>query len=102
MDRRLKFRDELQEVMQSNKLYFQPPDGSKITYPCAIYKVLNIDIDNADDLVYKHIVGWQITIIDRSPDSIYPDRLMKQFGRARFDRAFTADNLNHYVFTIYY
>lgn len=102
MDRRLEFRNELKSVMDSNELYFQPPDGKKITYPCAIYKILNINMDHADDLVYKHIVGWQVTIIDRNPDSVYPERLMNKFRHVRFDRSFTADNLNHFVFTIYY
>lgn len=102
MDRRLKFRDELEEVMGSCKLYFQPPNGTKLTYPCAIYKLQNIDIRNADDRVYKYMKSYQVTIIDSDPDSEYPDKMLEQFKHIRFDRFFTADNLNHYVFNIYY
>lgn len=102
MDRRLKFREELADVMEDCKLYFQPPNGTKLKYPCAIYKLQNIDIDHADDKVYKNMKGYQVTIIDADPDSAYPDRLMDQFRHIRFDRFFTNDNLNHYVFTIYY
>lgn len=102
MDRRLKFREELADVMEDCKLYFQPPNGTKLTYPCAIYKLQNIDIDHADDKVYKNMKSYQVTIIDADPDSEYPDRLLEQFRHIRFDRFFTNDSLNHYVFTIYY
>lgn len=102
MDRRLEFRKVLQEVMGSNKLYFQPPDGTKLTYPCAIYRLQNLDIRNADDQVYKYMKSYQVTIIDSNPDSNYPDILLTKFKRIRFDRAFASDNLNHFVFTIYF
>ena len=102
MDRRLKFRNDLSDVMGDCNLYFQPPNGTKLTYPCAIYKLQNININNADDRVYKNLKSYQVTIIDRDPDSIFPDAMFEKFRRIRFDRFFTNDNLNHYVFTIFY
>ena len=102
MDRRLEFREELQEVMGSNKLYFQPPNGTKLTYPCAIYELQNIDIRNANDAVYRYRKKYRVLIIDPNPDTEYIEPMLKQFPRIFFDRFYTADNLNHYVFSIYY
>lgn len=99
---RIEFRNELQRVMGANKLYFQPPDGTKLTYPCCIYKLQNIETTHADDLIYRHFKSYSVTVIDRDPDSAFPDRILSTFKYARFDRSFTTDNLNHYVFTIYY
>lgn len=99
---RIEFRNELQHVMGANKLYFQPPDGTKITYPCCIYKLQNIETNYADDSIYRRFKCYSVTIIDSNPDSIYPDKILDSFDYARFDRFFTSENLNHYVFTIYY
>lgn len=103
MGRRLEFRDDLQEAMgQNRKLYFQPPNGTKLTYPCAIYQLQNIDTKRADDSIYNKMTCYQVTVIDPDPDSELPDSLLNAFQYIKFDRFFTSDNLNHYVFTIYF
>ena len=96
-------RIDLQQVLEriAPQVYFQPPETMKLVYPCIVYSLDNIDISHADNLPYKHLKKYQITIIDKNPDSSLPDAVSK-LRSCRFSRHFTADNLHHFVFTIYY
>jgi len=55
----------------------------------------------ADNDPYKYSKRYQVTVIDRDPDSIIPDKLAKQ-RLCTFNRAYQADSLNHFVFNIYF
>ena len=81
--------------------YFQPPPTVKMVYPCAVYELDSIDDRPADDGPYITTNGYSVTIIDKDPDSEYPAK-MKAFRYHRFVRFYTADNLNHWVFRVFY
>jgi hypothetical protein len=40
-------------------------------------------------------------VIDRNPDSELPDKVI-ELPLCKFDRFYTADNLNHTVFTLFF
>ena len=98
-------REELHEILVdllgSRNVYFQPPATVKIQYPCIIYKRNRIDTKYANDLLYKKSMGYLVTVIDSDPDSEIPDKVL-QLPLTSFDRHYTADNLNHDVFNIYF
>ncbi len=98
---RIEFHQKLVDIMDGNKVYYQPPASVKIEYPCIIYSRNNIENRYANDDVYKQNHSYTVTVIDRDPDSIYVDRLSK-FPYAKFSRHYTSDNLNHDTFTIYF
>lgn len=81
--------------------YFDPPENLKINYPCIIYERINSHKTFADNFTYSYMRRYSVTIIDRDPDSILPDR-MELLRLCTHDRDFVTDNLHHYVFTIYY
>ena len=84
-----------------DNVYFQPPNGYQIKYPCIIYERRSMDTIHADNLPYRVEKGYTITVIDPDPDSIIPDKVA-MLPMCRQDRSFTSDNLNHTTFTIYY
>lgn len=98
---RIEFHQKLVNIMDGNKVYYQPPASVKIEYPCIIYSRNNIENKYANDDIYWQNHSYTIIVIDRDPDSIYVDRLSK-FPHAKFSRHYTSDNLNHDVFTIYF
>lgn len=102
MQNRLKLHEELVILLGSRNVYFQPPESVKLCYPCIIYSLDNYDIRYADDKPYKNIPQYTVRIIDKNPDSILPEKLLGSFSMCRFDRAYTSDNLNHYIFSLYY
>jgi hypothetical protein len=82
-------------------VYFQPPSGHVMQYPCIRYERSNIRSTHADDLPYKHDNQYTVTVIDANPDSNIPV-LVSRIPRSTFDRHFVAENLNHDVFNILY
>ncbi len=101
MDRRLELHDILSHITDVKKAYFQPPKTEKLEYPCVVYRIRSIETNHANDLPYINKDCYQITIIDRNPDSKIRQWFMSQ-PLCRFDRHYTADNLNHWVFVLYY
>lgn len=101
MNRRLELHSELQRITGLGNLYFQPPESVKLKYPCIVYQLADIDIVHANDFAYKGTRRYTITIIDKNPDSDIPEKLY-EMAYVSFDRFYTADNLNHWVFSIYY
>lgn len=101
MDRRLELHQILTDVLGSNNVYFQPPASVHLKYPCIIYRYETGDTQFADDLPYIFVRKYQIQVIDPNPDTKIPDKIA-QLPRCLNDRNYTADNLNHYTFNVYY
>lgn len=97
---RIEVHNELAEVLGSKNLYFQPPETIKLKYPCIVYVRSGSNNDKADNIDYINRKRYTVTYIDLDPDSVKPDQL-EQLDYCSFDRFFTADNLNHWVFTLY-
>ncbi|MBQ3887189.1 MAG: hypothetical protein VZR73_08795 [Acutalibacteraceae bacterium] len=100
-----KTREELHEllvsVLGSRNVYFQPPESIRMQYPAIVYARNNMQNRFADGAVYTQQTAYELTVIDKNPDSI----LIKKVSLlpfCQFDRHYTADNLNHDVFTIYF
>lgn len=90
----------LKDIIGDN-VYFQPPANIHMQYPCAIYRLTNVDILHADNIPYAAGRRYQITFITQNPDPGFIDSMMI-FPTCRFDRLYTGDNLYHYVFELYY
>lgn len=101
MARRLELHEVLCNVLGSRNVYYQPPASVKMQYPAIVYSRKDIYNRHADDDVYKQDHAYDITVIDQNPDSSIVEE-MSRLPKCRFDRHYTADNLNHDVFTIYY
>lgn len=85
----------------TENVYFQPPINVQLRYPCIIYKRDFADTKFADDKPYNHQLRYMITIIDPDPDSTIPDKVASM-PMSLFNRFYTADNLNHDVYNVYY
>lgn len=83
------------------RVFYQPPETVKLSYPCIIYKLAGDAPHYADNLRYFGMKRYTITVIDRNPDSEIPD-LVAQLPYCRMDRSYAADYLNHFVFELYY
>lgn len=101
MSRRLELHDIFVRLLGLQNVYFQPPATVKMSYPCIVYRRSRPEVRHADDGIYSSREGYTVTVIDPNPDSEIPEKVML-LPLCRFDRHFTADNLNHDVFTIYY
>lgn len=96
-------RLELQTLLETltENVYFQPPTGIEMQYPCIVYQRDNSRSEFADNRPYMHTKRYQVTVIDRNPDSELPD-MVEALPYCSFNRFFAADSLNHYVFTLFF
>lgn len=98
-DRRIQLQKMLVDILGSEQVYFQPPATVKMTYPCIVYNLADINSRYADNIPYLHRRRYSVTVIDRDPDSVIRDKL-SDVECCAFERAFTSDNLYHYVFRL--
>lgn len=101
MANRLDLQAELEELLGSRNVYFQPPASVRINYPAIVYTRSDIDNTFADDSIYMQSHFYEVTVIDEDPDSKIVDAISK-LPTCRFSRHFTSENLNHDTFIIYY
>ena len=102
MASRLELQNELETLLGSDHVYFQPPASIKISYPCIIYNLSNIQTRRADNMPYNLDNAYEVTYIDKNPDNTLKTQMIEHFQKCRFNRFFTSDNLNHYVYNLYY
>ena len=102
MASRLELHKELCEVLGTRNVYFQSPESVKMQYDAIRYALGGKDLKRANDKIYLNTNQYEGVVITRDPDTPIPDKLLAHFEMCSFGRPYTADNLNHYPFTLYY
>lgn len=101
--KRLELDTILREILGSVNVYFQPPSNKTMSYPCIVYAHDNAKTEFAGNHPYSRAKRYQLTVIDRNPDSgMSLSDEIAQLPLSNLNRIFTADNLHHYVFNLYY
>lgn len=98
---RLELQNLLEALLGSRNVYFQPPENIQMNYPAIVYYRDRIAAEYGDNISYLKNNRYHVAHIDRSPDSEVPDKLAG-LPMSSHSAAYTADNLNHNVFSIYY
>lgn len=102
MGRRLQLQTLLESLIPTgSKVYFQPPENVKMVYPCIVYERDFAATAFADNSPYRHTKRYQVTIIDRDPDSEIPEKV-KLLPMSSFVRHFTEDGLHHDIYQLYF
>ena len=93
-------REVLRQAAGNENLYYQPPAGYRLKYPCIVYSLGRLRNLHANDGVYTQHPLYTVTVIDPDPDS----NLMAAVSvlpKCAYDRQFVSDNLYHTTFTLY-
>ena len=99
---RLSLQIDFETILGSKNVYFQPPESVKLKYPCIVYSLSGIDKLNANDTMYRHVNEYEVTVIDKDPESVVAHHILAHFPMCRFDRQFVSENLYHKTLTLYY
>ncbi len=91
----------LEKILGSRNVYFQPPESVKMKYPAIVYNLDYVKTQHADDFPYVKKKRYSVTLITSDPENTIVDRIL-ELQSCSFERSFTSDNLNHYVFNLYY
>ena len=98
---RLELQAKFEEILGSRNVYFQPPASLRMQYPAIRYELKDIRTKSANNSsAYVMSTGYECILITREPDSEYLAHIFK-IQSCKFARYYKADNLHHYVFTIY-
>lgn len=98
---RLELHEILCDILGSRNVYFQPPETVKMNYDAIVYSLNDIDSKHANDGKYMNTKRYSVIAISRNPDSTLQDDLLT-LPYCEFDRFYPSENLNHWVFTVYF
>ena len=84
-----------------DNVYFQPPEGFKLQYPCIVFHKKTVENIHANGKVYGQKFLFEVTVMDKDPDGDLAQTISKwsktkQIGHNRYD------NIYHDIFNIYY
>lgn len=85
----------------TENVYFQPPPNVEMNYPCIVYSRDDVDTKHANNKPYNQTKRYMVTVIDRDVDSELPDKV-SELPMCTFNRFYTADDLNHDVYQLYF
>ncbi len=102
MASRLNLHEELCTILGSRNVYYDPPESVKMKYPCIRYSLSGVDKHNASDKRYRSTNRYEVVVIETDADSAIPDKILSHFPMCSFDTGYTAGNLHHKVYTLYY
>lgn len=101
MGRRVDLQALLELLLEKPNVYFQPPENIRMQYPAIVYNLDDMEVVHADNLGYRRTNKYQITLIDRDPDNTVKDRIA-ELPLCGFSRFYVKDNLNHYVYDLFF
>lgn len=96
-------RIELHQILKgiTPDVYFQPTNNIRMNYPCIVYQLDYMSVQHAENLPYRSDPRYMVTVIDRNPDSEIKDKIA-ELPLCVFNRFYTADDLNHFVYNLYF
>ena len=82
-------------------VYFQPPPNTEMHYPCIRFERSRGETQFADNLPYRFVQQYSITVIDEDPNSELREAMTK-LPMTVHTRFYVANGLNHDVFNTYF
>jgi len=98
---RIELQALLETILGTRNVYFQPPATIRMSYPCIVYSLTRGLNRYADNIKYRNLRQYSVTVIDRSPTSKIADAI-ELLDYCELNTTFAHENLNHYVFTLYF
>ena len=102
MGDRFSLHEELCSIVGSRHVYFQPPSSDLMKYPCIRYSKGTPSTKKANNGLYGYTECYEGVVIDTDPDSKIPRNLVGHFPMCSLGKSYTAENLNHTPFTLFY
>lgn len=102
MNNRLILHDILKRLVETPNVYFQPPASHIMSYPCVNYSIKEGDGKYADNKVYRYTNRYDVIFIYKTPQVDLIEKVLEEFQMCSLNRAYVANNLYHYVFSLYF
>ena len=86
----------------ARKAWYQEPNITNMVYPCFVYKSIEPETANADNITYLMVPTYEILYISKTEDDGIWERMINTFGNVKIGRKYVSDGLYHYPFTLNY
>lgn len=97
---RVDLQHQLEDILGSRNVYFQPPSSIQLKYPCIVYNRSAMDEEHANNSYYILATRYLITVIDPNPDNLIHNKILS-LPYTKYYRHFVVDNLNHDVYSTF-
>lgn len=101
MERRPNLQTMLEELFESDEVYYNPPESMRIAHPAIVYRLSKIDKKSADNRAYLLKPCYEITVIDPLPDNPVIKKLLA-LPYCTYETGYVSDGLHHDRLTLYY
>lgn len=109
MRSRQKLQSELEGLLgtdhlpaEKRRVYFQPPSGTKIEYPCIIFELSRTDVQPADNSKFIKYNEYHVKHMFKSLKNEIKDKLLDNFHHISHDTRFISNSIYNDEFTLYY
>lgn len=102
MATRIELDKKLRAYYNPARVFYQPPESVKLTYPCVLYWLDSYEQRFADDKTYLGKCRYHLRFITKDPDDERILGVLSHLQLIKLDNFYTADNLNHYDYTVYF
>lgn len=101
MKSRLDLQKELETMLNSKQVYYNPPENLKMEYPAIRYSKGDINASYGDGIKYIKQNVYDIVVIDKKPDNKVIDMIL-ELPYSSFERHYVSDGLHHDIIRLYY
>lgn len=101
MERRPNLQTMLEELLESDEVYYNSPESKRMAYPAIVYSKSRVEKESANDGMYLKKTRYELIVIDTLPDNPVIGKLL-DLPYSSHDRTYVSDNLHHDVLTLYY
>ena len=100
MGQPLELQERLETILGSENVYFEPPTGTQMTYPCIVYERDSMKTKFANNLPYSRMNRYLIKVIDRRPQGPVSEKV-EELPTCVYVRSYVSDGLHHTLYNLY-
>lgn len=97
---RLELQNMLEDILGSDRVYYQPPATLRMKYPCIRLENQAMSLQHANNAPYVMHDRYRIIFMSTDPESPIPKKIAALPG-VRAAQPYDADNLHHWPFEIW-
>lgn len=93
----------VKESDRTRHVYFNPPPGFQMEYPCIVYEEGRPTSYHADNVKYLHFPRWKVTTMTKDPEALDLAPQVELLPHCSYaNPPFRSDGVVHHVFELYW
>lgn len=98
---RVELHHQLEAILGSKNVYYDPPESFKLKYPCIVYSLEGFADSYADNETYRRMRRYTMTYITSKAEDPIAEKLA-DIRYCTLNRPFVTSDLYHFAYTIFY